>query len=377
MLYPPSFILHLQFIRMRFLSCLALILTADLLPAQDFDFKGVPADYAVTFATAGSRGLKISDSPQAKAFKARMEKSMAGFEPGAKDGKDMLKALKLATGIDLDSPDNQLAGGFTVDAGDDVRGGLIIRARHDSKKLSAHASAKKVSTVQAGAIKGWNAQELLASLGDEIAKVANDFPTPGGMIRTLTEPIGVFDVDGNTLVIAQPKEAASIISLLKGQGASYALPAAQRSALAPTGRPYAVVYVNAAKLPATPELAESGFVAGLFVMGEKGNDQVMKVNAVFTTKEKAAPLAMQAQGMLAMAPMMLAGNPAKTETAEEKEMKALAREFLAGIQPVEASGNQVTLTAKWDTLKLLGMIEKVVAIGAAKAKEMPQPAVGK
>ncbi len=362
---------------MRFLSCLALILTADLLPAQDFDFKGVPADYAVTFATAGSRGLKISDSPQAKAFKARMEKSMAGFEPGAKDGKDMLKALKLATGIDLDSPDNQLAGGFTVDAGDDVRGGLIIRARHDSKKLSAHASAKKVSTVQAGAIKGWNAQELLASLGDEIAKVANDFPTPGGMIRTLTEPIGVFDVDGNTLVIAQPKEAASIISLLKGQGASYALPAAQRSALAPTGRPYAVVYVNAAKLPATPELAESGFVAGLFVMGEKGNDQVMKVNAVFTTKEKAAPLAMQAQGMLAMAPMMLAGNPAKTETAEEKEMKALAREFLAGIQPVEASGNQVTLTAKWDTLKLLGMIEKVVAIGAAKAKEMPQPAVGK
>ncbi len=39
---------------MRLLSCLALTLTAALLPAQDFDFKGVPADYAVTFATASS-----------------------------------------------------------------------------------------------------------------------------------------------------------------------------------------------------------------------------------------------------------------------------------------------------------------------------------
>jgi hypothetical protein len=109
-------------------------------------------------------------------------------------------------------------------------------------------------------------------------------------------------------------------------------------------------------------------------MGEKGSDQVMKISTTFTSKEKAAPLAMQAQGMLAMAPMMLAGDPSKPETAEEKEMKALAGDFLAGIQPVEASGNQVTLTAKWDTIKLYGMMEKIVAIGAAKAKEMPQPA---
>jgi hypothetical protein len=86
---------------------------------------------------------------------------------------------------------------------------------------------------------------------------------------------------------------------------------------------------------------------------------------------------MQAQGMLAMAPMMLAGDPSKPETAEEKEMKALAGEFLAGIQPIEASGNQVTLTAKWDTLKLYGMMEKIVAIGATKMKETPPAAPGK
>jgi len=187
----------------------------------------------------------------------------------------------------------------------------------------------------------------------------------------------VFDVDSDTMVIAQPKEAARIIGLLKGQGASYALPDDLRTAVAATGRAYAIVSVNAAKLPASAELANSGFVSGLFAMGEKGSDQVMKISTTFTSKEKAAPLAMQAQGMLAMAPMMLAGDPSKPETAEEKEMKALAGDFLAGIQPVEATGNQVTLTAKWDTVKLYAMMEKIVAIGATKMKDMPAPAVGK
>jgi hypothetical protein len=359
---------------MRLLSTLALILTSALLSAQDFDFKGVPAEYAVTFATASSRGLKISDSPQAKAFKERIEKIVAGLDKSGQDSKQMQAAIKNATGLDLESSDNRFAGGFSLSKDGAFTGGLIIRARHDSAKLAGHAAAKNVPSLRAGAAKGWKAQELIASLSDELGQAASNFPAPGQDSAENKEDIGVFDVDNDTLVVAQPKEAARIIGLLKGQGASYALPAAQRSALSAAGRPYAVVSVNAAKLPATPELAESGFVAGLFAMGEKGNDQVMKLSAVFTSKEKAAPLAMQAQGMLAMAPMMLAGDPTKTETAEEKEMKALAGEFLAGIQPVEASGNQVTLTAKWDTLKLYGMMEKLVAIGAAKAKEMPQPA---
>jgi hypothetical protein len=230
-----------------------------------------------------------------------------------------------------------------------------------------------VPTLQAGAAKGWKIKELISSVSDELAEAANNFPAPPAEAPGMSEDFGVFDVDNNTLVIAQPKEAARIIGLLKGQGASYALPSAQRSAVAATGRAYAIVSVNAAKLPASAELANSGFVSGLFAMGEKGSDQVMRLSATFTSKEKAAPLAMQAQGMLAMAPMMLAGDPSKPETPEEKEMKALAGEFLAGIQPIEASGNQVTLTAKWDTLKLYGIIEKIVTIGASKMKDMPQP----
>lgn len=362
---------------MRLLSCLALTLTAALLPAQDFDFKGVPADYAVTFATASTRGLKISDSSEAKAFKARLEKLVAGLARSGEESKAMQLAIKNATGLDLESPDTSLAGGFNMGPGDQFTGALIIRGRHDSSRLAAHAAAKKVKTLNSGGVQGWNAQELLASLGDELAQVANSLPLPPHDLDAEEQPVGLFDLDKSTLLIAQPKEAARIIGLTKDRGASFTLPAAQRSTLAATGRPYAVISINASKLPAGRELAESGFVGGLFAMGEKGNDQVMKVNTTFTTKEKAAPLAMQAQGMLAMAPMMLAGDPTKPETAEEKEMKALAGEFLAGVQPVEASGNQVTLTAKWDTLKLFSMIEKIVAIGAAKAKEMPQPAIGK
>lgn len=358
---------------MRLLSALALLLTAALLPAQDFDFKGVPADYAVTFATASSRGLKISDSPQAKAFKARLEKLVAGIDKNGQDGKAMQAAIKNATGVDLESPDNRFAGGFSMTKEGSFTGGFIIRARHDSAKLTAHASSKNVPSLRAGAVKGWKLKELINSLGDELTQATSNFAIPAGEAAGDTEDFGVFDVDNDTLVIAQPKEAARIIGLLKGQGASYALTAAQRSAVAATGRPYAVVSVNAAKLPASAELANSGFVSGLFAMGEKGSDQVIKVSTTFTSKEKAAPLAMQAQGMLAMAPMMLAGDPSKPETAEEKEMKALAREFLAGIQPVEASGNQVTLTAKWETQKLYAIVEKLVAIGTAKMKDMPAP----
>ena len=352
---------------MRFLSTLALLLTAAVLPAQEFDFKGVPADYAFTFATAGTRGLKISDSPEAKAFKSRVEKLMASVKPDAKDSqRKIYDAIKAATGIDLDNGDLTFAGGFSLSANDKFTGGLILRTRHDRGRLAAHAAAKKLRPLQAGDTPGWDAQEFMASLDEELAKSVNDF--------NQSEPIGLFDVDSETIVIAQPKEAARIIGLAKGRGVSYALPANVRSQLTAVGRPYVVMSVNAAKLPASAELAQSGFVSGLFAMGEKGSDQVMKVSANFTSKEKAAPLAMQAQGMLAMAPMMLAGDPTKPETAEEKEMKALAGEFLAGIQPVDASGSQITMTAKWDTLKLLSIIEKLVEMGAKKAKDMPAPA---
>lgn len=359
---------------MRLLATLTLVLTSAALSAQDFDFKGIPADYAVTFASASSRGLKISESPEAKAFKERMEKALIGLDAGAKNSKEMEQAIKLATGIDLESPDNRIAGGIRFDAAGTLTGGIVVRARHDPRKLSAHATAKKVSVLQAGATRGWNGQELLTSLSAELAQAAKDLPTAVAAGAIPTDPIGVFDIDDNTLVIAPPKEAARIIEALKGKGASYALPASLRTPVKATGRPYAVVSVNATKLPANPELTESGFQGAIFAMGESTNDQVMKISATFTTEEKAGPMAQQAQVMLAMAPLMLAGDPTKPKTAEDKAMQAILGDFLAGLQPVEASGNQVTITAKWETTKLFSIIEKIIAIGVTKSETAPKPA---
>lgn len=362
---------------MRPLSTLALLLTAAVLPAQDFDFRGVPADSAIAFATAGTRGLKISDSPAAKGFKARIEKIVADLAPetGA-DQQEITAAVKAAAGLDLESPDTRIAGGFAMSATGLPTGGVIVRARHDGSRLAAHAAAHKVGALRAGNHRGWVGRELLASLGEDFAKVAGGIPAEPADDADKSEPIGVFDVDNDTIVIAQPKEAARIIALLRGQGASYALSANLRPQLAATGRPYAVVSVNAAKLPASAELAESGFLGGIFAMGENNSHQVLKLSATFTSKEKAAPVAMQAQGMMAMLPMMAAGDPTKPQSDEDKEMLALLGEFLAGIQPLEAAGSQVTLTAKWDTKKLLGMMEKLVGLGAKKAKEAPAP-IGK
>lgn len=359
---------------MRLLSRLSLLLASAFVMAQEFNFKGVPADYAITFATAGSRGLKLADSPEAKSFRQRMEKIVAGLDPSAKGSKEMQEAVKAAIGMDLESPDTHIAGGLSMDASMKLTGGVLIRARHDGRKLASHAAAKKVGSLQAGATKGWNAQQFLASLSDELAQASKDFPVDGAGATGEVAPIGVFDVDDDTLVIAQPKEAARIIALLKGQGASYALPASLRPQVNATGRPYAVVSVNAAKLPSNPELANSGFLGAIFAMGENQSDQVMKISAYFSSKEKAAPLAQQAQGMVLMLPMMAAGDPTKPQSAEDKEIQALLGEFLAGIQPIDAAGNQVTLTAKWDTLKLFGMLEKLITIGSKKMKEMPQPA---
>jgi len=372
---------------MRLLSCLALVLTSAVLTAQDFDFKGVPADYTVTFATSGTSGLKISDSPEAKAWRERMEKSFK--ERSAKDGpgpmagmrssKEVQAAIKAATGIDMESHDNRFAGGFVINdefvnstrgGSEKFTGGLIFRGHHDSKKLAAYAAGKKVTSIKAGTTQGWQALEFLRTFGSNFDQITAQMATAAG---PKSEPFAIFDLDDETIVIAQPQEAARMIDLLKGKGKSYTLPSALNPQLAATGRPYMVLAFDAAKMAPSKELTDSGFQGGLFAMGEKSSDQIMKISTYFTSKEKAAPMAMQAQGMMAMAPMMLAGDPTKPETAEEKEMKALAAEFLAGIQPVEADGNQVTLTAKWDTLKLFGMLEKVIAIGAAKTKAVPQP----
>ncbi|MFM7743211.1 MAG: hypothetical protein ACKO8X_06930 [Verrucomicrobiota bacterium] len=129
---------------MRFLSTLALLLTAAHLPAQDFDFRGVPADSAVAFATTGTRGLRISDSPAAKAFRTRIEKLVADLDPTAQASqRETFAAVKAATGLDLESPDTRFAGGFSIGTDGQPTGGVIVSARHDGSRLAGHATPQK------------------------------------------------------------------------------------------------------------------------------------------------------------------------------------------------------------------------------------------
>lgn len=376
---------------MRLLPCLALVLTAALLPAQDFDFKGIPADYTVAFATSGTRGLKITESPEAKAFKERMKARIAKDDKGAmKSNLELQAAIKAATGIDMESPDSWFAGGCLIDdnfpliarSSDNFSGGLIYHAHHDSRKLAAYAAGKKIPAVQAGTTSGWQARELLSSFGPAFEQMfaAKKEPAPQAVQG---EPIGIFDLDDNTIVVAQPKEAVRIIALLKGQGTSYALPAGLSTPLAVTGRPYAILTFDASRMPpsTSKELTQSGFQRAFLAIGENNSNQVLKISTTFTSKEKATPLAQQAQGMMAMLPMMIAGDPRKPKTEEEKALQAFLGEILAGIQPIEATDNQVALIAKWDTVKFIGLIEKIMPIveaqakaaKAAQAKPVPQP----
>lgn len=358
---------------MRLLPCFALLALAAVTRAQDFDFQGIPADHAIVVASTSTRGLRISESPEARALKAKLEQFGA---QQSKAQQEMAVALRAAAGIDLQSPDNHFAMGLTPLGEGRFVGGIILHVRHDSDKLAAYGAAQNIPTLSAGGLSGWRARELVGSFGE----------AGGQMARTIlataetsgdNEPVGVFDVDAETLIVAKPREAARMIALLKGQGASYVLTPQARAQAAKTGRPYAVVAMDAAKLPSSPAMAKSGLQDALMVIGEKGADQELKVTAVFADEAKATPYVRQAQGMLAMMPLMMASNPIRPQSAEDKEMKEIFREMLAGIGPIEHAGAEIGLSATWETARLCAMMGRLLELNAAKMGAAQTAEVGK
>jgi len=358
---------------MRLLPCFALLALAAVTRAQDFDFQGIPADHAIVVASTSTRGLRISESPEARALKAKLEQFGA---QQSKAQQEMAVALRAAAGIDLQSSDNHFAMGLTPQPEGRFVGGIVLHVRHDSAKLAAYGAAKNIPALKAGGRSGWRARELVGSFGE----------AGGQMARTIlataetsgdNEPVGVFDVDAGTLVVAKPSEAARMIALLKGQGASYALTPQSQAQAAKTGRPYAVVAMDAAKLPSSPAMAKSGLQAGLMVIGEKGADQELKVTALFADEAKATPYVRQAQGMLAMMPLMMASNPIRPQSAEDKEMKEIFREMLAGIGPIEHAGAEIGLSATWETARLCAMMGRLLELNAAKMGAAQAAEIGK
>ena len=351
---------------MRLLPCFALLALAAVTEAQVFDFRGIPAEHAIVIASSSTRGLRIAEAPEAKALKAKLEQLAA---PQTKAQQEMAAALRLAAGIDLQSPDNHFSLGLTPLADGKFSAGAVFHVRHDREKLAAHAAALNIPTLSAGDTSGWGAQELLSSFGGAWGQTAK---TMIGAVEAKAggEAVGIFDLDADTLILAAPGEAARMIALYKGQGGSYALPPQLKAQAAKTGRPYAIMALNATRLPASPGLTKSGLQDMLVAMGEDTTDQVLKVSALFADETKATPYAKQARGMIAMLPLMTAGNPTKPQSAEDKEMKAIVGEVLAGIRPVESTGQEITLNAAWETARFCTLLGRAMEINAAKSASL-------
>ncbi|MFM7398475.1 MAG: hypothetical protein ACKO4N_05850, partial [Verrucomicrobiota bacterium] len=108
-------------------------------------------------------------------------------------------------------------------------------------------------------------------------------------------------------------------------------------------------------------------------MGEKGDAQVMKFEVLFASPEKAAPFAMQAQGMVAMMPLMMAGDPTAPQSPADKAKAKLAGDLIAGIAPVEHRGDRVIFTASWSTERLLTMLNQLIDQAELEAKNGANP----
>ncbi len=326
---------------MRLLAC---FLTLAALPAAAFNFKGVPADAAMVFATESTADLAISKSPAAQALKARFQKSQMSDLAGL----DIQKEIKDATGLDLSSPDISFAGGMYGALASTPDFVLIIRGPYDRSRLDSFCAAQGVKAAQAAGFKGWELPDLVNALGK----------SPTAQKREV-DPPAVFPYDARTLVLVKPSRAAGVFASLKGSAPSYQPGSDASATTAAVGKGYLYLSADKSLMPAEPN-DQSGFNGLAAAMGEKGDSQVMKLEVRFTAPDKAAPFAMQAQGMMAMLPLMVAGDPTAPKSPADQAKAKLVSDFVSGIGPVEHKGDRVVFSANWSTERLLTMVNQML-----------------
>lgn len=339
---------------MRIISAALVSLVA--LPAVAFNFRGVPPEGSLVFATESTAGLAISNSPGMQALKARMQRSQAA-EIG---GLDVEKAVKEATGFDLSSPDISFAGCLLGGFSDDPDFVLIVRGAYDQARLDSHCASKGVKSVQSGALRGWDLPGLVNSF------------EPGSPQPVKSGSPALFAFDSKTLVMTKPANVAKVFAALKGTGRSFTPGAESAGASSQVGKGYFFMAANSSLMPPTPD-DQSGFKGMHAAMGEKGDAQVMKFEVLFSSPEKAAPFAMQAQGMVAMMPLMIAGDPTAPKTPADQAKAKLAGDLIAGIAPVEHRGDRVIFTASWSTERLLTMLNQLIDQAELEAKNGANP----
>ncbi|MEY2752005.1 MAG: hypothetical protein RLZZ550_1976, partial [Verrucomicrobiota bacterium] len=264
--------------------------------------------------------------------------------------------LREEFGIDTNDTKNSFALGLNIrngaDGAPDFSGAAVLHIKVDPKKVEAFGKKRGLATLTAGGKTGWNALQFFAAVADPKAQPQADGPD--------SFQLGLFVVDAGTVVIVQPKDAASCFASLAGKTPAYALSAAHKTFAAETGKAYGFFAVNLARLPSTPELEQTGLASAAMAFGEKGPNQVYKIAANFTSAEKAKTTGQQIQGFLAAAPLLLAIDPA--EPAEQQAIKKMGAELVAGIQPVSVNGNQASLTISLETEKLVGMVAQIMDI---------------
>lgn len=335
---------------MRLLA--ASVLTLAPLAASAFDFRGVPASAALVFATDSTADLAISKSPAAQALKSRMQASplagMAGF--------DIQKEVRDAVGLDLSSPDISFAGGMYGTLASVPDFVLIIRGQYDRARLDSFCSGKGVKAAQAEGYRGWELPDLFNALGGS-----------GSAKEVQLDPPSVFPYDARTLVLVKPSRAAAVFAALKGSAPSFAPPSHAAGATQSVGKGYFFLSADKSFMPPEPD-DQTGFRTLTAAMGELGDTQKMLLEVGFSGADKAAPFAAQSQGMVAMMPLMLAGDPTVPKSPADQAKAKLLSDFLSGIGPVEHKGDRVIFSASWSTERMLTMLNQLMDQAEQDAK---------
>ena len=342
---------------MRLFAILLTTLLGLPLAAQEFDFRGLPAEASILVTFQNTSDLELAKMPAMQAIRARM-KSAKPTVAGRTNNAEMEKKLKDELGFDFEKDLQSAVLGAAVrkkGATSEIRAAGVLRGHFNAAKFAAFAAKHRLATATVGDHRGWYMAEFLAALTGATAK-----PDRENLM---------FLVDGGTMLIAQRQQAAASLASLAGQGATPALPGYARALLPAGGRNYGLIHVDASALPDSPELAKSGLANADLTLSEVGTSQVYQLSAEFTDEPKAQQGAKQVQGMLAMAPLLAMPNP--KDAPELQRLKQAATKVLGGFQPVRLEGRRATTVLKVENTDMVELIDVLTLAALAGAPTGP------
>jgi hypothetical protein len=324
------------------------------LPAQPFDTRGLPADSDFVFVTNPGTDMKLTQSPTMKVLRQKLNQ-LASQPTGGKQVKQPInyqQRLRETFGLEPNDPNNWIAIGAKLATGespDDIvfNGAVILHAKVDRAKLQAFAQAHRITEVSASGQQGWDAMEFLdAFLGTTRKAPVKKGPLP---------PYVLFVPDNETVVLVRQSEAAVCLTRLRDTTPALKLNDEQAAMVATTGKPCAFVGLNSLTL-FDKIVDETGVAKLALAYGEIADDQVWELRLTFATEAQALAAEKRVQDVVDLAPLLLISNT--SDDAEGKATRTAAYGLLKRIEPVKAKGHQVAVKGRFDTEKLLGLMDR-------------------